>query len=40
MTHEGLNILEIDIATLPRGIYLVQLQHQDEASVMVKLVVE
>jgi hypothetical protein len=38
--REGLNVLEIDVATLPRGIYLVQLQNQNAASVMVKLAVE
>jgi hypothetical protein len=38
--HEGLNMIEIDIATLPRGIYIVQLQNENSTSAIVKLVVE
>jgi hypothetical protein len=38
--REGLNVVEIDVATLPRGIYLVQLQNENAATVMVKLAVE
>ena len=38
--REGLNVLEIDVATLPRGIYLVQLQDENSISSIVKLVVE
>jgi len=38
--REGLNVLEIDVATLPRGIYLVQLQDENSTGSIVKLVVE
>jgi hypothetical protein len=38
--REGINVVEIDVSTLPKGIYLVQLQKQNSGSVMVKLAVE
>jgi len=38
--QKGINILEIDVANLPRGIFLVHLQNENSESIMIKLAVE